>query len=164
MSALLCYGLALNPDTSKDFWILTPLESSVQAQIHASRLALEPFPPSVARYPGLRQFSPALYEKSLPFSAMPKTRVKLPALPRGASVAKPSGTAPKPTRLSILRSRLPGLRSLFGYYGGAGLRTPSAIAFGVGRGRAPCWVRRGRLSPSLSGSSLWRRLILPVLP
>jgi len=44
------------------------------------------------------------------------------------------------------------------------LRTPSAIAYGVGRGRAPYGVHRGRLSPSLSSSSLWRRLILPVLP
>ena len=35
-------------------------------------------------------------------------RVKLPALPRGASVARPSGTAPKPTRLSIVRSKLLG--------------------------------------------------------
>ena len=53
--------------------------------------------------------------------------VKLPALPRGASVAKPSGTPPKPPVFALRATP----------------RLPIAI---------------------LSGRSLWRRPILPVLP
>jgi len=56
-----------------------------------------------------------------------KLKVKLPALPRGASVAKPSGTPPKPPVFALRATP----------------RSPVAI---------------------LSGRSLWRRPILPVLP
>jgi protein-S-isoprenylcysteine O-methyltransferase Ste14 len=63
--------------------------------------------------------------------------VKLPALPRGASVAKPSGTPPKPPVF------------------------PSSVA-GYCGGRAPYGLRRGRLSPFLPvlpHRASWRRRV-----